>query len=73
MSGIAFPAFAQNGPGQGGQGNGQSYGGPPPSQEERAARQSACQEKNDGICPNGSLQSNCPGQCKGKGQGMAPA
>lgn len=69
MSGAAFSAFAQNGPNQGGKGNGKGYGGPPQSQEERAARQAACLEKNDGVCPNGGPQANCQGQGQGKGQG----
>ncbi len=74
MSGAAVSALAQNGPAQGGNGNGKGYGGPPQSQEERAARQAACLEKNDGVCPNGGPQENCQGQgksqCRGKGQGQ---
>jgi hypothetical protein len=74
MSGAAFSAFAQNGPGQGCKVNGKGYGGPPQSQEERTARQAACLEKNDGGCPNGGPQANCQGQgkgqCKGKGNGQ---
>jgi len=64
-------AFAQNGPGQGGKGNGKGYGGPPQSQEERAARQGDCLNKNGGVCPNDGSSTNCPGkgQSKGKGQG----
>ena len=69
MSGAAFTAFAQNGAGRAG--NGKGYGGPPQSQEERAARQAACLEKNGGVCPNGGPQTNCPagGMGKGKGKG----
>jgi hypothetical protein len=70
MSGAAFTALAQNGNGQSGQGNGLGYGGPPQSQEERAARQAACLEKNDGICPNGGLRAICPGQGQGMGKGQ---
>jgi hypothetical protein len=62
---AAGTAFAQNGPGPRGQGNG--YGGPPQSAEERAARQAACLEKNGGICPQGGPRANCAG--KGQGQG----
>jgi hypothetical protein len=69
MSGAAFSAFAQNGPGHGRNGNGKGYGGPPQSQEERAARQAACLEKNGGICPNGGPQTNCPAGGMGKGKG----
>lgn len=68
MSGMTL--LAQNGPGQGGgKGNGKGYGGPPQSQEERAARQADCLEKNGGICPNGGPQTNCPADCNGQGQG----
>jgi len=71
MSGAAFSLLAQNGAGR--CGNGKGYGGPPQSQEERAARQAACLEKNGGVCPNGGPQTNCPaggmGKGKGKGQG----
>lgn len=71
VSGAAFSALAQNG--QGGKGKGKGYGGPPQSQEERAARQAACLEKNGGVCPNGGPQTNCPagglskGACKAGG------
>ena len=69
MSGAAFSLLAQNGAGRAG--NGKGYGGPPQSQEERAARQAACLEKNGGVCPNGGPNANCqgPGQGKGKGAG----
>ena len=66
MSGAAFTLLAQNGPGRGGKGKG--YGGPPQSQEERAARQAACLEKNSGVCPNGGPRANCTGNGQG-GQG----
>lgn len=78
ISGSAFSTFAQNGPGQGQGGKGKGYGGPPQSQEERAARQAACHEKNGGVCPNGGPRTNCPagggfgqgkGKCQGAGQG----
>jgi hypothetical protein len=65
MSGAALSAFARSGPGQGR--NGQGYGGPPQSEEERAARQEACIEKNGGTCPNGGPKG--PGYCGGQGQG----
>jgi hypothetical protein len=71
---IASPAMllAQNCPGGGP--NGRGYGGPPKSEEERAARQAACLEKNGGVCPNGGPQANCPaggvGQGKGAGKGQ---
>ena len=68
MSGATFSLLAQNGPGQGR--NGCGYGGPPQSQEERAARQAACLEKNGGICPNGGARTNCP--AGGMGKGKAP-
>ncbi len=69
VSGAAFTAFAQNGAGRAG--NGKGYGGPPQSQEERAARQAACLEKNSVVCPNGGTGTNCPagGMGKGKGKG----
>jgi hypothetical protein len=68
MSGAAANLFAQNAPC-----NGRGYGGPPKSDEERAARQAACLEKNGGVCPNGGPRTNCPGygqggQGKGKGK-----
>ena len=69
MSGATFSLLAQNGPGQGRNGCGKGYGGPPQSQEERAARQAACLEKNGGICPNGGPRTNCPAGGMGKGKG----
>ena len=68
-SGAAFTALGQNGAGRAG--NGKGYGGPPQTQQERAARQAACLEKNGGVCPNGGPGTNCPagGMGKGKGQG----
>lgn len=68
MSGATFSVLAQNGPGNG-KGQGKGYGGPPQSQEERAARQAACLEKNDGVCPNGGPRTNCPAGEYGKGKG----
>ncbi len=60
--------MAQSGPGQG---QGKGYGGPPQSQEERAARQANCPQKNGGVCPNGGPRQDCPafGQGNGNGQG----
>lgn len=64
--------FAQNCPGGGP--NGKGYGGPPKTEQERAARQAACLEKNGGVCPNGDPQAKCPagrqGQGKGGGKGL---
>ena len=67
MGGAAFSLLAQNGPGQGR--NGCGYGGPPKSQEERAARQAACMQKNGGVCPNGGPRADCPGRGMGQGKG----
>jgi hypothetical protein len=66
LGGMTASTFAGNGPG-----NGKGYGGPPKSQEERAARQAACLEKNGGVCPNGGPRSagECQGQGQGRGQG----
>lgn len=59
-------ALAQNGPGCCGRG----YGGPPKTDEERAARQAACLEKNNGVCPNGGPREGCHlGQGKQAGKG----
>jgi len=64
--------LAQSCPGGGP--NGKGYGGPPKTEEERAARQAACQEKNGGVCPKGGPQANCTlggkGQGKGAGKGV---
>lgn len=70
LGGVAMTSFAGNGPG-----NGRGYGGPPKSDEERAARQAECLERNGGVCPNGGPRAECPGygqrgQGKGKGQGQ---
>jgi hypothetical protein len=59
--------FAQNCPGGGP--NGKGYGGPPKTEQERAARQAACLEKNGGVCPNGGPQANCPAGAVGQGKG----
>ena len=48
---------------------GNGYGGPPKTEEERAARQAACLEKNGGVCPKGGPQANCPAGGKGKAAG----
>jgi len=67
LGGTALPLLAQDGAGR--NGNGKGYGGPPQSQEERAARQAACLEKNGGVCPNDGSSTNCPAGGKGKGKG----
>ena len=64
LTGMATVSLAQNGPGAG---KGRGYGGPPQSQEERAARQTACPKQNGdgtGVCPNGG-----PGCGQGQGNG----
>lgn len=66
MGGTALSVLAQNVPGQGR--NGCGYGGPPTSEEERAARQAACLEKNGGVCPNWGPRTGGQGYGKG-GQG----
>ncbi len=63
IGGLTLPVF-------GGTGNGRGYGGPPKSDEERAARQAACREKNGGVCPNGGPRAECPGYGQGKGRGQ---
>jgi hypothetical protein len=70
LGGVAMTTFAGNGPG-----NGRGHGGPPQTDEERAARQAACLERNGGVCPNGGPRAECPGygqrgQGKGKKQGQ---
>ena len=64
--------FGQNGPGSQGRG----YGGPPKSQEERAARQASCLQSNGGVCLNGGSRTNCPGpgmgQCNGGSRTNCP-
>ena len=67
LSATPASLFAQNGHGPGPQGRG--YGGPPQTEQERAARQAACLEKNGGVCPNGGPQTNCPADGKGQGKG----
>lgn len=73
MGASAGALKAQNAPGQGR--NGQGYGGPPASEQERAARQAACAQKNGGVCPGGGPRSECAGQgmrrgkCNGAGVG----
>lgn len=70
LGGMTLSSIAGNGPG-----NGKGFGGPLHSEAERAARQSACLEKNGGVCPNGGPRAECPGlgqgqgKCQGKGQG----
>jgi hypothetical protein len=66
LASMTTVALAQNGPGSGPKGRG--YGGPPQSQEERAARQAACPKQNGdcpAVCPNGG-----PGRGQGQGNGM---
>jgi hypothetical protein len=71
MSGAIGLSLAQNGPGAGR--NGCGYGGPPQSQEERAARQAACVATNCGTCTNTCTnvcpRAACPGRCLGKAKG----
>jgi hypothetical protein len=55
LGGSVSTVLAQS---AGKQGNGKGYGGPPQSQEERAARQADCGPRQD-----------CPGLGQGKGQG----
>jgi hypothetical protein len=62
---AAGTAFAGNGQGPRGQG----YGGPPQSEEERAARQEACAERNGGVCPQDGPRQDCQGNGRGQGQG----
>ena len=64
---AAGTTFAQSGLGTGPRGQGNGYGGPPKSNEERAARQAACLEKNGGVCPQDGV---CvPGKGQGNGNG----
>lgn len=60
---TAGSAWAQNCNGTGPRGQGKGYSGPPQSTEERTARQAACLEKNNGVCPQGG-----PGLGQGKGK-----
>ncbi len=68
LSAAGTALFGQNGPGPRGPG----YGGPPQSQEARAARQASCLQTNCGVCPNGGPRSDCPrrGMRQGKGAGQ---
>ena len=59
LSVAGTAVFGQNGPGPKGRG----YGGPPQSQEERAARQASC------LPTNGGPRTNCPGRGMGQGNG----
>ena len=59
--GAVTTMVAQNGPGP----NGRGYGGPPKSEEERAARQAACQAAGR------ECQGPCvTGEWRGQGRGM---
>lgn len=69
-SGSLLGLIAQNAPAQGRQGNG--YGTAPKTQEERAARQASCLEKNGGVCPKGGPAVSCPGRGQGQGLGAGP-
>ena len=68
VGGMAVAGFAGNGNGP----NGRGYGGPPASDQERAARQAACIQQNGGVCPNGGprLERARNGQGRGQGRGM---
>jgi hypothetical protein len=72
LTGLPATLLAQNGPGPGCCGRG--YGGPPKTEQERAARQAACLEANGGVCPNGGPRTNCPagaiGQARTAGRGL---
>ena len=60
---------AGNASAQGSQGRrGAGYGGPPQSDEERAARQEECQKANGGVC-DGQGQGKGWGRGQGRGQG----
>lgn len=61
--------LAQDNSGANRRGQGRGYGGPPQSNEARAARQAACLEKNGGVCPNGGPRAECSGLGQGQGQG----
>ena len=63
---TAGSAFAQ-GTGAGDGGCGKNYGGPPKTEEERAARKAQCQQENGGTCEQ---QGQCEGKGKGQGQGQ---
>jgi hypothetical protein len=67
LSATTASLFAQNCPGGGP--NGKGYGGPPKTEQERAARQAACLEKNGGVCPNGGPRADCPRRGMGQGNG----
>lgn len=49
---------------------GNGNGGPPKTEEERAARQQACLEANGGVCPNGGPRAACENPGQGRGQGL---
>lgn len=73
LSGLPATLLAQNGPGC----CGRVYGGPPKTEQERAARQAACLERSGGLCPNGGPRTNCPawgsrsnGERRGWGNGL---
>jgi hypothetical protein len=67
LSGFAAELCAQDALGAGCRGFG--YGGPPKTEQERAARQAACLERNGGVCPSGGPRANCPAGRQGQGKG----
>lgn len=67
LAGASLNAQVCNGQG----GNGKGYGCPARTEQERAARQAACLEKNGGVCPNGGPKATCQGQGAGMGKGKA--
>ncbi len=71
LAGSGLTLQAQTCTGQGG--NGKGYGCAPKSEQERAARQAACMEKNGGVCPQGGPKANCQGAGNGAGKGKAGA
>ena len=63
---LTTTMFAQTSSAPGPKGRG--YGGPPKTEEERAARQQACpQECGQGTCPQGGPRGQ--GFCRGQGRG----
>lgn len=72
----ASGAYAQGGPGRQGAG----YGGPPKTDEERAARQEQCQNGSRPLNGQGRRQGQAQnrgqnrgqGQCDGQGPGQGP-
>jgi hypothetical protein len=71
IAGAGLSLNAQNCAGQGG--NGKGYGCAAKTEQERAARQAACSEKNGGVCPTGGPKATCQGNGTGAGKGKAAA